>query len=88
MLTGGTRAWLQAGLPLATGPERLASEPDDVFRMPFLWGHFDDWAEFETAAQAYFDWELQLPEQLERSGEICFLRPASSDGSSDSRVAS
>jgi hypothetical protein len=54
--------------------ERLAAEPDDVFRMPFLWGHFAERAEFEAAAVDYLEWELQLPEQIRRSGEIEFYR--------------
>lgn len=74
LLDGGNEAWEEAGLERAAGWENLAAEPDDVFRMPFLWGHFEDRAEFEAAAKAYFEWELQLPEQLRRAGEIEFSR--------------
>ena len=74
VLEGGNGAWEQAGLELETGLGNLAAEIDDVFLMPFLWGHFEDRAEFEAAARAYFEWELQLPEQLKRAGEIEFSR--------------
>lgn len=74
ILDGGNEGWARAGFSLATGFEKLATSPDDVFRMPFLWGHYEDKAEFEAAANAYFAWELHLPEQIARSGEISFSR--------------
>lgn len=74
ILEGGNQAWQEAGLSLATGFDNQAVQPDDVFRMPFLYGHFEDKDEFEDAAGAYFEWELQLPEQLRRAGEITFSR--------------
>jgi rhodanese-related sulfurtransferase len=75
ILRGGNLAWRQAGLPNERGLEKAASRTDDIFRMPFLWGHFENKSEFEQAAHAYFAWELQLPEQLAKSGEIQFFRP-------------
>jgi rhodanese-related sulfurtransferase len=72
LLDGGNRSWSEAGFEPAFGPENLAAAADDLFRMPFLWGHFQDRDEFESAARAYLDWELQLPEQLRRAGEIGF----------------
>jgi rhodanese-related sulfurtransferase len=74
ILDGGNQAWKDAGFELATGMENLATEADDIFRMPFLWGHFEDQGEFKAAANAYFEWELQLPEQLRRANEIEFSR--------------
>ncbi len=74
ILAGGNGAWMESGFPVAAGFEKLAAQTEDVFRMPFLWGHFEDQAEFEIAANAYFEWELQLPEQIRRSGEIAFTR--------------
>jgi rhodanese-related sulfurtransferase len=74
ILDGGNQAWNAAGFEQATGMDNLATEPDDIFRMPFLWGHFVDQGEFEAAADAYFEWELQLPEQLRRANEIKFSR--------------
>jgi rhodanese-related sulfurtransferase len=61
-------------LPPVSGLDTLTTRNDDIFRMPFLWGHFTDDAEFETAAADYLEWELQLPEQIHRSGEIAFSR--------------
>ena len=72
ILEGGNAAWRKANSPLSKGFENLSTETDDVYRMPFLWGHFDDKKEFEQAAIDYGDWELQLPGQLERAGELKF----------------
>jgi len=72
LLAGGNAAWRKANLQLSKGFEKLASEPEDIFRMPFLWGHFEDKKEFEQAANDYFNWELQLPAQLERAAELHF----------------
>jgi len=74
LLQGGTEAWVAAGYPVASGYENLGTAVDDIFLMPFLWGHFEDQGEFEKAAHDYFEWELQLPEQMYRSGEIAFSR--------------
>ncbi|MGO9952176.1 MAG: rhodanese-like domain-containing protein [Dissulfurispiraceae bacterium] len=73
ILSGGNAAWRKAKFPLSKGFENLSTKTDDVFRMPFLWGHFDDKEEFEKAAIAYKIWELQLPAQLERAGELKFV---------------
>jgi len=72
ILAGGNAAWRKANLPLSKGLEKLASEPEDIFRMPFLWGHFENKKEFEEAANDYLNWELQLPAQLERAAELHF----------------
>jgi rhodanese-related sulfurtransferase len=73
ILAGGNAAWRKANLPLSKGLEKLASEPEDIFRMPFLWGHFEDKKEFEEAANDYLNWELQLPAQLDRAAELHFV---------------
>jgi rhodanese-related sulfurtransferase len=73
ILAGGNAAWRKAKLPLTPGFENLAAKTDDIFRQPFLWGQFEAMSpEFKQAANAYFDWELQLPEQLERARESNF----------------
>ena len=73
ILEGGNAAWRKAKLPLTPGFENLAAKTDDIFRQPFLWGQFEAMSpEFKQAANAYFDWELQLPEQLERARESNF----------------
>jgi rhodanese-related sulfurtransferase len=73
ILEGGNAAWRKAKLPLTPGFENLAAKTDDIFRQPFLWGQFEAMSpEFKQAANAYFAWELQLPEQLERARESNF----------------
>lgn len=77
ILAGGNAAWRKATLPVTAGFEHLASPPDDIFRQPFLWGHYEPMSpEFKQAALDYFQWELQLPEQLERASETHFYQPA------------
>lgn len=53
-LTGGTQAWVAAGLPLETGPTRMADEADDVFLMP------RERADREAAMRDYLTWEINL----------------------------
>jgi rhodanese-related sulfurtransferase len=73
ILEGGNAAWRKAGLPMTAGFENLAAKTDDIFRQPFLWGQFEPMSpEFKQAANAYFEWELQLPDQLERAQETHF----------------
>lgn len=63
VLSGGTAAWIAAGLALETGLERGASAPEDVYRRPY------EGADHAAAAkQAYLDWEFGLVEQLARDG--------------------
>ena len=81
ILAGGNAAWRKANLPLTPGFENLAAKTDDIFRQPFLWGQFEAMSpEFKQAANAYFDWELQLPEQLERAKESNFKPLKSATG--------
>lgn len=78
ILAGGNAAWRAANLPVVQGFERLATKTDDIFRQPFLWGQFEPMStEFKEAANAYFEWELQLPERLDRARETDFKTPPS-----------
>lgn len=72
VLAGGTRAWAAAGLPLATGCERLASEPDDVWYSPY------DHDDLGKAMTEYLSWEVGLVEQLEREGIVFPALPSQS----------
>jgi hypothetical protein len=73
ILAGGNAAWRKAGLPLKSGMEKTATAVDDIFVQPFLWGQLDpSTADFRRAADEYFAWELQLPEQLTRAKETDF----------------
>ena len=69
VLAGGTASWRPAGLPLAEGLEKMASEPDDVWLRPY------DRAEgVEAAMNEYLAWELDLVHQVERDGTARFRR--------------
>ena len=52
VLAGGLRAWREAGHPIASGPERLLDEPDDVVLKPYDRG--------PAAMAAYLAWEEVL----------------------------
>jgi rhodanese-related sulfurtransferase len=73
ILEGGNAAWRKANLPITAGFENLATKTDDIFLQPFLWGQFEPMSpEFKQAANAYFEWELELPGRLERAKETNF----------------
>jgi 3-mercaptopyruvate sulfurtransferase SseA len=61
VLDGGTAAWRAAGLPLATGAERMADDTADVWHRPY-----DRSAGVEEAMKAYLGWEINLLRQIER----------------------
>ena len=54
-LTGGTQAWVQAGLPLETGMARAVDPADDVFLSPR-----DRGQNREEAMREYLTWEINL----------------------------
>jgi rhodanese-related sulfurtransferase len=60
VLEGGTAAWRNAGLPLATGREAMADTPNDCWRRPY-----DPYAG-EGARERYLKWEIELVHQIER----------------------
>ena len=70
VLDGGTAAWREAGLPLATGREAMADTPDDCWRRPY-----DPYAR-EGARERYLKWEIELVHQIEREGDVGFRVPA------------
>ena len=63
VLAGGTSAWADAGLPVESGPSRLASPLIDRYRRPYEGTDNQD-----EAMQAYLDWEFGLVAQLGRDG--------------------
>ncbi|HDR9129481.1 rhodanese-related sulfurtransferase [Burkholderia vietnamiensis] len=63
VLTGGTAAWIDAGLPLEHGDTHLASPRVDRYRRPY-----EGTDNASAAMQAYLDWEYGLVEQLKRDG--------------------
>ena len=58
-LDGGTRAWTSAGYPLASGAERMAETPDDVW-LPAR----EQGGDRESAMRAYLAWEIDLVNQM------------------------
>ncbi len=55
-LTGGTLAWVEAGLPLETGTSKMLDAPDDVYLMPRERLAKDR----EAAMRDYLTWEINL----------------------------
>jgi rhodanese-related sulfurtransferase len=58
-LEGGTRAWTLAGYPIASGAERMAETPDDVW-LPAR----EQGGDRESAMRAYLAWEIDLVNQM------------------------
>jgi rhodanese-related sulfurtransferase/predicted metal-dependent enzyme (double-stranded beta helix superfamily) len=67
VLKGGTQAWRAAGLPLGSGAEHMASEPEDVWYRPY-----DRAQDREAAMREYLSWEVDLVRQVERDGDARF----------------
>ena len=63
VLTGGTTAWIAAGLPLESGETHLASPRTDRYGRPY-----EGTDNAREAMQAYLDWEYGLVAQLARDG--------------------
>ena len=67
-LSGGTAAWIAAGLPTESGANRLASAPDDI-RLKAREAPDGD---IEKAMRAYLAWEIDLVNQMARDGDHRF----------------
>jgi len=67
VLLGGTTAWADAGLPVESGEQRLASPRTDRYRRPY-----EGTDNAQAAMQAYLDWEFGLIAQLKRDGSHHF----------------
>jgi 3-mercaptopyruvate sulfurtransferase SseA len=63
MLSGGTTAWIEAGLPLESGETRMASARIDRYRRPY-----EGTDNAREAMNAYLEWEYGLVAQLGRDG--------------------
>jgi rhodanese-related sulfurtransferase len=68
VLQGGTRSWIDAGFPTATGPEHFTTEPNDIWYKPY-----EQASSVRDAMQGYLDWEVNLVAQIERDGDARFL---------------
>ncbi|WP_241911889.1 rhodanese-like domain-containing protein [Telmatospirillum siberiense] len=71
-LTGGTKAWSDAGFPLEHEAHHWLSPAIDVYKRPY-----EGTDNAADAMQAYIDWELQLVAQLANDGVSNFhvVRP-------------
>ena len=67
VLTGGMKAWREAGLEVETGHVRMADPPTDVWYRPY-----DFKEDVEAAMRQYLDWEVDLVPQVERDGDARF----------------
>lgn len=67
VLTGGTKAWREAGFEVETGHVRMADPPTDVWYRPY-----DFKEDVEAAMRQYLDWEVDLVPQVERDGDARF----------------
>lgn len=63
VLSGGTAAWIEAGLPVESGEARLASPRIDRYRRPY-----EGTDNAREAMNAYLEWEYGLVAQLGRDG--------------------
>jgi rhodanese-related sulfurtransferase len=61
VLTGGTAAWVAAGLPIEQGASDASASARDVYKRPYEGGD-----NLREAMQAYLEWEFGLVAQLER----------------------
>ena len=67
VLAGGTKAWADAGLPMATGFKDQLDDPVDVWYRPY---DLDEGN--EAAMETYLSWEVDLTEQIARDGSTRF----------------
>ena len=67
VLTGGMKAWREAGFEVETGHVRMADPPTDVWYRPY-----DFKEDVEAAMRQYLDWEVDLVPQVERDGDARF----------------
>ncbi len=67
VLDGGTKSWVDAGLPRAKGFKDALDEPVDVWYRPY---DLDEGN--EEAMQTYLTWEVGLSDQIERDGTTQF----------------
>jgi len=67
VLAGGTAAWADAGLPMATGFKDALDDPVDVWYRPY---DLDEGN--EAAMETYLSWEVDLTEQIARDGTTRF----------------
>jgi 3-mercaptopyruvate sulfurtransferase SseA len=66
-LTGGTQAWVQAGLPLEQGATHMADEADDV-----VLSARERNRDREAAMREYLEWEINLVNDMDSDDDHRF----------------
>ena len=66
-LEGGTKAWVDSGMPLEQGETYLADEADDVWLKPY-----ERKGVVEDFMKEYLTWEIDLIKQVERDDLVSF----------------
>mgnify|MGYP001177623605 CR=1 FL=1 len=69
LLEGGTESWIQAGYHLSSDSERMISQGNDVYQLPYDYGP----DEKERQMKAYLDWETGLLEKIKKDPSINFI---------------
>ena len=67
VLEGGTRVWVNEGLPTAAGMEKTISRTDDVWLRPY-----EHKGKMTSFMHDYLKWETGLIEQINRDGDTRF----------------
>ncbi|MDH3712903.1 MAG: rhodanese-like domain-containing protein [Gammaproteobacteria bacterium] len=67
VLDGGNRAWMEAGLDVASGEEQMADVADDVWLKPY-----ERAAGIEAAMNEYLTWETDLLRHIKQDGTADF----------------
>jgi len=64
LVSGGTQAWLGAGLPVVASPD----DPPDAERIDYIFWNHDRHCGNADAMRAYLRWETELPAQIAAEG--------------------
>ena len=67
VLEGGNASWLDAGLPVETGTDRITTMLDDIWYRPYQRAE-----DYEKHARDYLTWEVALLEQIKRDPAVEF----------------
>jgi len=71
-VSGGTQAWVAAGLPTGSGGQGVLSGDDDAWFSPYAHAERE---RRDEGFRAYLAWEIGLVEQLARDGTHAFRVP-------------
>ena len=69
ILEGGTESCMHAGYPFKSGSERMISQGNDVYQLPYDYGP----GERERKMRAYLDWETGLLGRIKKDPSVNFV---------------